>query len=147
LFKELMMGSWLLFTALTALAAEPQEDKETDQKKIQGTWTVVSLEIDGIRIPEEDLKKAKMKFVFKEDRLTQLAVDEKEKGPGAPFKLNPATKPKQLVVVERKDKRLGIYELDGNTLKICFPPDDSKEFPKELTGKGNVLYILNRDKP
>ncbi|MGE3806292.1 MAG: TIGR03067 domain-containing protein, partial [Gemmataceae bacterium] len=70
-------------------------------------------------IPEEALKM--IKFTITDDR---FIIDVAGKAQEALFKINPGKEPKEIDVTPqegpRKDKvGLGIYELNGDTLRIC----------------------------
>ena len=71
--------------------------------------------ITGEEVAEEKAKK--MSFAFKGDRLEVSGDKEVEK---YTFKLNSSKNPKQIEFGEAKDSFVpGIYELDGDTLKVC----------------------------
>lgn len=72
------------------------------------------------------------------------------------FKLNPKEKPKTIDMTSLNGKYKGsvnpaIYQLDGDTLKICSPNGpDTKQRPTELKsekGSSIVLLTLKRVKP
>jgi uncharacterized protein (TIGR03067 family) len=66
-------------------------------------------------------------------------------------KFDPAKKPPQVdaVVTEGEDKgstMLGIYELKGDSLKVCFDPK-GKERPTDFTSKaGRMTAAVEREK-
>ena len=141
------MRTGLLLSVLfcsAAWAEEPKKDAVKDEmKKLEGTWVVESATADGKA--EADLKGGQA--VFAGDKLTL-------KGPGDKvekftYKVDPAQKPKTLhLTPEKKEKNAGtgkaIYELDGDTLKVCIGPPD--KFPTEFTDKGHTLIVLKRKK-
>src|SRR5262249_7791608 len=110
----------------------------------------VSMEVDGKPIPAETLKDAKL--VFAEDKITK-------KGSGrdddATYAIDPTTKPPTLDLTPQgggdKGRTLrGIYQLDGDTLKVCLAHPDAKERPKELASTKDpktALMVLKREKP
>jgi len=71
----------------------------------------------------------------------------------AKFKIDPIKKPKTIdyTVTDGPEKGktvLGIYELDGDTVKFCFSAPD-KERPSEFTakeGSGRTLSLWKRNK-
>jgi uncharacterized protein (TIGR03067 family) len=72
----------------------------------------------------------------------------------AKFTIDPTKKPKTIdyMVLEgltKGKKQLGIYELDGDTVKFCFAVPD-KERPKDFTspeGSGRTLSVWRKDRP
>jgi uncharacterized protein (TIGR03067 family) len=140
---------WQLLIAVLVVSAPAPADKEKkDEEKIQGTWTVVSMEEGGRKSPDEDVKKTTL--VFKDNGLT---VYDRGKGEKAKFKLDQAKKPKTIdALPEEKapgvEQILGIYELKDDELKICFGKDGA-ERPTEFAtkaGSRNTLIVLKREK-
>jgi len=123
--------------------AEENEAAKKDKEKLQGEWSMVSGTSDGQEIPEEYRKQ--MKRACKGDELTvtvgeQLVMKAK-------ITLDASTKPKTIDYEvtdgpNKGKKQLGIYELDGDTLKSCFAaPGDER--PKEFTSKEGEKRIFS----
>jgi uncharacterized protein (TIGR03067 family) len=116
-------------------------------KKLQGTWQFVSQEMDGKSRPKEEL--AKQTITFAGDKWT-VRADGKVVQAGT-HKFNPAKKPAQVdaVVTEGEDKgntMLGIYELKGDRLHVCFDPK-GKARPTDFASKGDrMTAIVERQK-
>ena len=122
-------------SATTSKPTEPPSDGgKGDLKKLQGTWRIVDAEYDGHRNMAAEAKK--YKWVFQGDSYTILSNDKfAEKWD---VKLNPSRSPRTIdssanIITGAKGRRLtGIYEISGNTLKICYDltgngrPDDFK---------------------
>src|SRR4051812_21154096 len=90
-----LCGVLLAAGAALALAADDKKDDAKDElKKFDGTWVVVSVEMDGEKAPEEGIKKAMPKAVGKEGTVTFFA-EGKEQGQ-ATFTVDPTKKPKTL---------------------------------------------------
>jgi uncharacterized protein (TIGR03067 family) len=136
----------ILAVGLLLGADDKQADAKKDQEKLQGDWTMQSGERDGEPFPEEVVKAMKRtvtgdKFVITRDGET-LA-----KGT---FTLDASQKPKTI------DAKLegaglsvqGIYELDGDTLKVCNAgPREAR--PKEFATKaesGLTLVVWKKAK-
>ena len=131
------------FGLLVAAARAEDKPAKTDKEKIQGTWALVSGERDGKPIPEERRKNSKV--VFAGDKLTIHNKDNEAEGT---FKLNPDKKPKQIDVDLGGQQAKGIYQLDGDTLKLANakPGEERpKEFPKK-EGSGLTVATLKRQK-
>jgi uncharacterized protein (TIGR03067 family) len=139
----------VLLTVGLSVAAAPKEDAaKADRDKIQGVWTVVSLELRGNEAPADDTKDFKLEF--KGDKVFFTAGKVNHEGT---FKLDPTTKPKGIDIIpsdgpEKGKTQLGIYLFEGDTLKIC-GADADKERPKEFTtkkGSGQMVVVLKRAK-
>ena len=122
-----MRGTCLCFLVIASLAAggtllgDDKDAGENELKKLQGTWQFVSHEMRGKPSTPEEL--AKMKITFTGDKWV-VREDGKVLQEGT-HKLDPTKKPAQLdaVVTGGEGKgttMLGIYELKGDTLKVCF---------------------------
>jgi uncharacterized protein (TIGR03067 family) len=136
----------LVVLGLAATADAPDAKKELE--KFQGTWSVVSVEDNGVKAPEESLKKRKV--IIKDETYT-VKDDDAVVEEGA-FSLDPSKKPPaivkmRMIVNGRVAPLPGIYELNGDDLKICFggvgkPPSEFKA-PAD---SGCQLIVLKRDK-
>jgi uncharacterized protein (TIGR03067 family) len=118
-----------------------------DLKKIQGTWKFTAHAMgDKVAAPEE---LAKMKITFTGDKFS-VTVDDKVVQAGT-HKVDSSKKPAQVDsdVTEGEGKgstMLGIYELKGNTLRVCFDPA-GKTRPTGFTAKeGQMSATLERIK-
>jgi uncharacterized protein (TIGR03067 family) len=142
----------LLFTAVLLLPAAVLQDdaakKELD--KLQGSWTATEYEYNGNKGDANFVKQ--IKLICKDDKYTQKIGDEVvEEGT---HKLDPTKKPKTMDITvtagqEKGKTQLAIYELEGDTFKICAAAHGAKERPKEFTakaGSGQLLIVLKRDK-
>jgi uncharacterized protein (TIGR03067 family) len=101
---------------IPALLMAADDDSQKEAQKLQGTWAVVSADREGETPPKDALKR--MKVVIKADTFAIISDGEEEK---AVFKLDPAQMPKAIDLIppgSRAKKSLGIYELDGDTLKL-----------------------------
>jgi uncharacterized protein (TIGR03067 family) len=134
---------------LTAAQAPPGDAKKAlDQ--IQGTWTVVMAEADGKPLPAEQTKD--LKLVVQGDKYTFKTPDHTIEGT---YKLDPAKKPKTIDATrsDGPDKGkvlLGIYQVEGDQLKMCFGAPGKETRPKDFApkaGEGFRLYVLKRSKP
>jgi uncharacterized protein (TIGR03067 family) len=136
----------LLAISLCALALTAHADDDAakkDLKAMQGTWKVVAAEHDGDsldRIVGGVMTIKDNNFHIKTVGGTELKGD---------LILNAAKKPKHIDYAHQdgllKDKTWqGIYELNGDTLKIIYAEADSeKERPTEFkTLKNSKLLLL-----
>ena len=101
--------------------ARPQAGK-TDQEALQGVWRVVSGEMGGKPLPDEEIKKWEAQLTIKGNMLTWKTTMEEDTGT---FAIDSAKKPKHLDITAKmlNDGKVvkGIYELKGDELKICMP--------------------------
>jgi uncharacterized protein (TIGR03067 family) len=133
---------------LILLLLAPSQGKEgknvKDQEHIQGTWQLVSGERGGKALPEEVVKNVRL--VFASDKLTTKVKDRANE---ATFKLRADTKPKEIDLDMDGNLGKGIYQLDGDTLKIAHGEvgeERPKEFPAQA-GSGLTVMSLKRVKP
>src|SRR5262249_32302296 len=133
-----------VFTLSAALLAGGGEEV---LKQIQGTWKFVSQEMDAKPVAADQL--AGMKITFTGDKWS-VTKDGKVLQAGT-HKFDPTKKPGQVnaMVTEGEDKgntMLGIYELKGDALKVCFDPK-GKERPTSFTAKaGQFSAVVQREK-
>ena len=110
-----------LAPALLLAALPPARgDDPTDRDALQGTWLAVSAELGGKPVPEA-VRKA-IRLTLKDDTYTVTVGNNPDRGT---VRLDPAAKPKALDITgaegPNKGKKIpAIYELHGDTLKICY---------------------------
>jgi uncharacterized protein (TIGR03067 family) len=140
----------VLAAPILLVAAEPPSDAaKKDLAALDGEWSMVSGERDGQAIPEEYVKSAKR--VCKEGVVTVSFNDMVFLQ--AKLTLDPSKKPKHMDYditdgPTKSQRQLGIYEIDGDTIKFCFSPDD-KGRPTDFTakeGSGRTLSVWKRVK-
>ena len=135
--------------AMVGTLVDEKTDIEKETKKFQGTWTIESSEAGGEKMSSDDLKGLTVTFegdkhtVKKGDDVVQVGTQ----------KLDPTQSPKTIDVTmsegpSKGSVMLGIYEFDGDTLKVCFDPKGKKrptEFKTEA-GSENFVNIHKRIK-
>jgi uncharacterized protein (TIGR03067 family) len=139
--RILMLVPLCLAIVLTAETARSGDKKE--QEKLEGTWSL--MKVTGGKTERKDKE---TKITFKGDKVTFKAGEE------VTYSVDPTKKPKELNVhIEKDGKKVtmkGIYELDGDTLKICHFQGDKKSMegrPKELVANDEtILAVLKREK-
>jgi uncharacterized protein (TIGR03067 family) len=104
---------------------------------LQGTWVLVSGERGGKPVPAEVAKD--LRLVIAGNKMT---LQNKDRKATFTFKLKSDKKPKQIDVDMDGKVGKGIYQLDGDSLKIAhgeLGDPRPKEFP---TKKGSQLTIM-----
>jgi uncharacterized protein (TIGR03067 family) len=116
------MGLSLILIASFVTAAG-SDDAQKDLDKMQGTWTVTAAQRDTTKESEKVLQA--MQVVIKDDSLT-IIEDKNAEHPDQEkgfLTLTPTTKPKSFDVAltggAKSKLANGIYELTGDTLKMC----------------------------
>jgi uncharacterized protein (TIGR03067 family) len=132
--------------------ADQPAEKKADKELMQGIWVFSAFEFDGIVFTGADLKSSIVAQV------RDLRVTVKEDGvssstaallPGQTLKLalDPAEKPPTFdlqVVKGGKDveeKIMLLYELRGDTLRLCWGGSSREQRPKSFTSSGGQ-YVL-----
>ncbi len=141
--------AWIL-TSILLLGADASKDEAIKKELAQaeGVWAIVSIELEGEKLPEEVLKGAQI--TIKGTSYGMKLGDGMESGS---FKIDPAAKPKSMDILPAEGPHKGqtllaIYEVNGDDLKMCIALP-GKDRPKEFVskaGSGHVLEILKRQK-
>jgi uncharacterized protein (TIGR03067 family) len=141
---------WTVALAVIGLTLVAAENAKDDKEQIQGTWAVTEAQVNGemVNDPGELRALQTMKLSFKGDTV----INSNAKEIVSKFQLNAAKTPRTLdIVMVKKDmevKMLLLYELQGDTLKICFAKESGIKRPQEFTSKGEQLILtMKREKP
>ena len=142
------IGIGIVVLAVGTLIATAAEDAKKDLEKLEGTWLLVAGERDGKKFTEEEVKKTKLFIKGDTFRIPESSVATSQDGT---IKMDPSKKPKEMDATTGSgpDKGKiwqGIYELDGDTYRVCFAPP-GKDRPKEFSskaGSGHLLQVWKR---
>ena len=120
-----------------------------DNKKLDGTWVVESV----LRDPrEKDREQGKgIRCVIKGTKVVAKMPGEDKPSGTLIIKVDPTKKLKTMDIRPEgeKDTILAIFELKGDTLRVCWSPV-GKERPTEFASKpgtGRALVVLKRKRP
>jgi uncharacterized protein (TIGR03067 family) len=138
LFGIAMAGTLLL------AADAPDDAAKKDLDKLQGTWTVVAMETEGKKLPEEAYKG--VKIIVEKNKMT---MGKDGKSDAATIVLDPSKEPKWIDATGKEGETLlGIYQLDGDDLKIVLSKKEGDR-PKAFATKADQdygLFMLKRQK-
>lgn len=126
----------------------------SDQDKLQGTWRIVEVIVDGKPARRQNpTEEANM--VVQGDKMSIVALPEGKKVKEFRFKIDPAKMPKAIDLSVPTDQAKGknghgIYELEGDRWKLCIPQDanEAKDRPRSFkseAGSRLVLMTLKRE--
>jgi uncharacterized protein (TIGR03067 family) len=140
----------LLLIVVAGLLVGADDTKKDDAikeelKKLEGTWVVESATRNG----KDDRKGGPSECTFSGGMLSMKEEDGTERK--GKITIDPTKNPKTLdFEPEQKKGNEGtgraIYELKGDTLKICISPPGT-ERPTEFSDKDQILVTLKRKKP
>ncbi len=123
-----MRARLLVFLTASLLSAADTRDHAgtKDLAAMQGSWVMVSCERDGTRMSAEEVK-TYSRTVNGNKYTIIIESDENPRQLNGTIALDPTKKPKAIDAVRtdgpaKGQPMLGIYELDGNTQKVCFAP-------------------------
>jgi uncharacterized protein (TIGR03067 family) len=141
----------IALAAILLLAAAPPDDAtKADRDKFLGTWEIASLEAGGKKESEANLKDLRM--VYTADGYT-LKMGRETVVQGT-YTLDPTKSPKAIDLKDaggpdRGKAQLGIYQFEGDTLKICVEKAGEKRRPAVFATRPNTglqLMVLRRAK-
>jgi uncharacterized protein (TIGR03067 family) len=144
-YTPVFLAAGLALTTTGLPGASVKEEK----KQLKGAWKLVSVTEDGKPVLSKTLKKRKAIAIFRGKHMlgwmdNQLVND-------SVYKVDPSQNPKAIDITDtrgkyRGKKQHGIYEIEGNTLKIsyCRP---GKKRPAEFDtkdGSGCTVEVYKR---
>ncbi len=136
----------MILTAALLLAAAPADDANKDLNGLQGTWNVESLVRGGKFASPATV--SKMQLVISGDKAT-MKVPAKDDSAGT-LKLDPSKKPAAIDFVrDDKEVLLGIYVLDGDTLRLAIQKPGGKDRPTVFESPEDSevnVFVLKREK-
>jgi uncharacterized protein (TIGR03067 family) len=151
--RALPLGLLTAALALTAGCGGKPTAPDKAKAGLDGGWTLVSVEVAGVKKTEADLAKdpiADRKLKATGDKLIGSKGGKEEV---MSYKLNADKSPAEIDLTETQDGKTktmyGIYKLDGDLLTICLsdsdkPDDRPKEFKAGADGKAMIM-VLKKD--
>jgi uncharacterized protein (TIGR03067 family) len=140
----------VLVVALCVAADKPKVDAKAELKLLQGTWVMAELEVNGVAVPAKKLEGTTL--VIKGDKYTVKVKDSTHE---TTIKIDPTKDPKAIDTLFPNGTELpklskGVYELDGDTLKICRHQTPGEDRPTQIGSWPNTnLFVVTwkRKKP
>ena len=128
---------------------DARQPKPTDQSRLQGTWGATQYVQNGQGEDEAPIapEDSAIKFVFKGDRFTLLASGNAGKTPKGSYKLGASGKAKTIDLIfppesnrTKGQTMSGIYEFDGETLKITYATNGARR-PNDFKSAGGSKHV------
>jgi uncharacterized protein (TIGR03067 family) len=145
----LRFGPLLLATVVFGAKDTGEKDDAVrkEQKKLQGTWQRTRLERAGKPSPQSLTSQGKL--IFKANKVSTMIGTRKTSA--ATIKLFPSRNPREIDMTPTMGLGKGrvirsIYQLEGDTLTLCFIPEGNKR-PRDFSSEGAaVLQVFERVK-
>jgi uncharacterized protein (TIGR03067 family) len=123
--------------------------EKTERAKFNGKWVAVAITADGTEVPADTLKEIPWYWIIDQQKILS-----KRPGRGGQTTYNeeiqiaidPAKTPKTVDTTDpkRKETNKGIYEFEGDTLKICFTMQQDGQRPDDFTAKTDSQRMFIR---
>ena len=133
----------VLAVALCVAADKPKVTAKQELAKLQGTWVMAGLEVNGVEVPEKKL--AGTTLLIKGDKYTTKVKDTSHE---TTIEIDPTKDPKAIDMLfpngtELPKRSKGVYELDGDTLKICRHQMPGEDRPTQIGSWPNTnLFVV-----
>jgi len=131
------------------LAASCGNPAAPEVQKLQGEWTAVSIEENGSTLSPEQVRKRNMKLRFDGYSVTMVWEFSNQ----GTFTVDPTAQPKTIDFTiqgrgSRQMQMLGIYDWNGDNLKICFlrPPDVRPGEFRIIPPNEGIIAVFQRSK-
>jgi uncharacterized protein (TIGR03067 family) len=133
-----------LFVLAAGVAVAAEEKKEKKPDTTDGTWTIVSMEIGGMKTPEELIKKQAAVLTLTGDKWTMKMADGFNSA--GTCKADLTKKPHELDITTTEGPDKGktikaVAEMKGDIMKVCYDVSGTDR-PKEFSTKDKPTYLL-----
>lgn len=138
--------AWAALAAMVVVAFVRADNVAKELERFQGKWSVELIAENGLAEPDSETKK--FTITVKGARFFVKIEDREET---MDFKIDPEKSPKNIDITpnygDDKGKTApGIYEFDGDRLRICACPKGMR--PKQFaTKQGTMVLVLKRIEP
>ena len=119
-----------------AVGDEKEAAVKEDMKQLQGNWTVVSIQVNGKDLPQDKIGDPNASVNGDEYRIHDFRLR---------LTIDPTKKPKTIDMIGLKTGQVlltGLYELEGDTWKICLPVGNAarpKAIKSEPGSKSGII--------
>lgn len=140
--------AWTAVVALALTSPVADDAAKKDQEAMQGEWKLVSGERGGEKLPPDGV--TVHRTVKGNESTVKVESGEGNQEWSSTFTLNPGAQPKEVdfkgISGPLKDQTvLGIYEIDGDILKVCIgQPGEPR--PKKFSGDEGTFTTWKRVK-
>src|SRR5882672_9551191 len=136
--KQILCIYLTVAASLTAFAANPP----ADAKAVQGSWTPVKADLGGQPMTEAVLKSISLKLDNGKYEVSVAGAPDK-----GTYTLDSTSKPKGMTITGTEGPNNGktfpaIYELKGDTLRICYDLSGAKRPTEFKSIEGTRLYLV-----
>jgi uncharacterized protein (TIGR03067 family) len=136
--KTIICACLLVGASLSSLAAEPLDDA----KAVQGSWNPVKAELAGQPMTDAILTNISLKL--QNGKYEVLVGDAPDRGT---YSIDFTTRPKSMIITGTAGPNSGktfpaIYELKGDTLRICYDLSGAKQPTAFKSIVGTKLYLV-----
>jgi uncharacterized protein (TIGR03067 family) len=140
IFKSNLMWGILLFT-VTQSAGDDKAKK--DLERLQGTWVMHALEINGKDVPATQIQNTFL--IVKGDEYRTKVKDNLQ--PGFRLKLDPSKNPAVVDMIQTlpdgSEKVIkGIYKIEKDTFQLCRGLTPEQERPQQFATWPNTSYFV-----
>jgi uncharacterized protein (TIGR03067 family) len=125
--------------------ADPDAAARTELKKLEGTWQPTWVESAGVKAAAKDIEGFDQPTVIKNGKTTWRSEG---KDYDVSITVDPTTSPRtfdrQVIGREGPLKDLvsrAIYEVDGDTLRICFNAEREEQRPEKFSSEGTFVIV------
>ena len=136
------MKANLLFAVFLRAAGASSQDTATDSKAIEGKWMVLAAELSGAALPVAATKTMRLDLTAEKYSFTEGTIIDQ-----GTIKIDATKKPKTIDIVgtdgPNKGKTyLAIYELKGDTMRLCYDLTGKARPSEFATKKGALLFLV-----
>ena len=141
------LSALVVFAAGFGLIAAPvpkdkEKEKVKDEDAILGSWKIEEFDAGGNGQAPPKGAIDEIKFEFKKDGKLTVGGGPGGQSRDGEYKLDPSAKPKTIDLIQNGRTSPGIYELDGDTFKLCMSEGNGAVRPAEFKPGGMRTVVV-----